>query len=396
MNTKIAAIIGIVLCLNMALPAMVIHNYCEEKEKNIKIESGIFNEDYLFLGHELTFSGHAEDLVFLGNRLTFNGVTKLGLIALCEKLIYSGASGNGIIAGAIDIVNDGAIAGNSYVGCKSFAMSERAVINGNLFVGCAKLALDGKLNGDLYAAAGEIVINNEIRGNVTAYGGRIVIGKKGKINGNLTYSAKEKLSTEEAARVTGIIKIDESRKGDKDWSAFVKFIKSIKYLICLGLCICCVIVGCLMLFLPVFKKLDAQQSEKTFWNTALWGLIPLLMYPALIVLCCILILTIPFALVLIFAFFPLMAIANVIGTTLVGKYLVTKFKWNVKKRHYQFLIGALAGAIISILPFINFLFMLLIFSLGWGVYLSFLFKKDLTVTESKGLPVAVSDDSSVQ
>jgi hypothetical protein len=65
----------------------------------------------------------------------------------------------------------------------------------------------------------------------------------------------------------------------------------------------------------------------------------------------------------------------------VGKYLASKFKWKVEKRHYQFLIGALAGAIVSMIPFINFLSMLFISSLGLGVVLSFLFNKDLTVAE---------------
>jgi cytoskeletal protein CcmA (bactofilin family) len=282
----------------------------------------------------------------------------------------------------MDIVIDGAITGNSYIGCKSFSMSDRAVVNGNLFVGCAKLAIDGKLNGDLYAGAGEIVINNEIHGNVTAYGGRIVFGKNGKIQGNFTYSAKEKLSAAEAAKVTGAVKIDENHKWGKDWNSFSKFKKrSIGFLIGFGLFLSYVIVGSLLLFIPVFRKLDAEQPGKTFWKTSLWGLVPVLMYPAVIVLCFVLVVTIPLAIMLMLAIIPLFFVANIIGTTLVGKYLVTKFKWNVEKRHYQFLIGILAGAIVSMIPFVNFLGFVFTSALGWGMYISFLFNKDLTCSE---------------
>lgn len=381
MKSKIFMIIVSVLYLNISLSAMVIHNYGCEKEEVIRTESGIFNEDYLFLGHELNFSGEAEDLLFLGKRLTFDGTTKLGLIAVCEKLIYSGMSGNGIIAGGMDVVINGNVKGNSYIGCKSLSITDKAVVNGNLFVGCAKLSLEGSINGDIYIYAGEMVVNNEIHGNVIARGGRIIIGENGKIVGNLNYSAKEKLSDKEIAKVTGTITIDESHKNDKDWADFVKFIKSIRWIICLGLCFSLVVVGCLLLFLPVFRKLDAKQSSKTFWRTALWGLVPVLMYPAIIIMSIILIVTIPFAIVLILAFVPLFFIANIIGTTLIGKYLVTKFKWKVEKRHYQFLIGVLAGTIVCFVPFINFLAMIFTFSLGWGVYLSFLFNKNLTPTE---------------
>jgi hypothetical protein len=382
MKSKIAAIIGFVVCLNMAASAMVIHNYCKDKEECIRTESGIFNEDYLFLGPELNFSGEAEDLVFLGKRLTFTGKTKLGLISLCRNLIYSGTSGNGIIAGGMDIVINGRIANNSYIGCKSFTMSDIAVADGNLFIGCAKLLIDGKINGDLYTGAGEIVINNEIHGNVTAYAGRIIIGKNGKINGNLTYAAKEKLSAGELAKVTGIVKIDENHKWGKGWDSFSKFKKSsIGFLIGLGLFLSYLIIGSLLLFVPVFRKLDVPQSDKTFWKSSLWGLIPVLMYPAVIVLCFALVITIPLAIMLMLACVPLFFVANIIGTTLAGKYLIAKLKWNVVKRHYQFLIGTVAVAIVLMIPFVNFLAFIFIFALGWSVYLSFLFNKDLTIAE---------------
>jgi hypothetical protein len=381
MKSKIFMIIVSVLYLNISLSAMVIHNYGCEKEEVIRTEPGIFNEDYLFLGHELNFSGEAEDLLFLGKRLTFDGTTKLGLIAVCEKLIYSGMSGNGIIAGGMDVVISGNVKGNSYIGCKSLSITDNAVVNGNLFVGCAKLSLDGSINGDLYVYAGEMLVNNEIHGNVIARGGRIIIGEKGKIVGNLNYSAKEKLSDKEIAKVTGTVTIEQQKTGT-NWDSFSKFKKkSIGFLIGFCLFLSYAGVGSVLLFLPVFRKLDSNQSPKAFWRTALWGLIPVLMYPAIIVLSIILIITIPFAIVLLFAFVPLFFTANIIGTTLIGKYLITKFKWKIEKRHYQFLIGVLAGAVVCLIPYINFLAMIFTSTLGCGVYLSFLFNKDLTATE---------------
>ena len=248
MKTRFTPAVGIVLLLNMALSAMVIHNYACAKDDGIRTESGVFNEDYLFLGNELKFSGEAEDLVFLGKRLTFSGETKLGLISLCERLIYTGTSGNGIIAGAMDILLDGTVNSNSFIGCKNFTLGDMAVVNGNLFIGCARLIINGKLNGDLYTGAGEVVINSEIQGNVTAYGGRVTIGDKGKINGNLVYSAKEKLSEQELARVAGTVKInDRIRCKKEDWTSFRKYSKSIGFLIGLGLFISFVVVGSLLL-----------------------------------------------------------------------------------------------------------------------------------------------------
>ena len=379
MKTKIAMLLGIVLFANMTLQAMVIHNYRCEKGKAIKTESGIFNEDYLFLGHELNFSGEAEDLVFLGMDLTFDGKTKLGLIAFCENLIYSGMSGNGIITGAKDVVINGKITGNSYIGCKSITLSDEATVDGALFVGCAKIVINGTLNGDLYVYGSEIVINNEVHGNVSARGGRLVISDKGKINGNLNYSTKESLNDRYLTKITGTIKNDKNEKCDRGWESLSKSKKqSIGFLIGFGIFLSYLVVCYLLLFLPSFKKLDAPQSAKSFWKTALWGLVPMLMYPAIIILSIILIITIPFAIVLLFAIVPLFFIASIIGTTLIGKYLITKFKWKIEKRHYQFLIGALIVAAICLIPYINFLVMIFTTAVGWGVYLSFLFNINFT------------------
>ena len=115
--TKLFVVIGTLVLFSHSLTAMVIHNDGhEKKDAQIRSESGIFNEDYLFLGYELNFSGAAEDLIFIGKGLSFSGSTKLGLISLGEKLFYSGTSGNGIIAGGMNILIEGAITGNSFVG----------------------------------------------------------------------------------------------------------------------------------------------------------------------------------------------------------------------------------------------------------------------------------------
>lgn len=383
MRTKFITIVTMILCINSAVfSSMVIHNYCTDNEDSIRTDNGIYNEDYLFLGNELRFSGEAQDLVFLGKRLNFDGTTKLGLIALGEKILYNGKSGNGVITASMNIVIDGTITGNNYVACKMFTMNPSSSINGNLFIGSAKTIIDGTLNGDLYAGTGELVINNVIHGNVTAYTGRITFGKEGKITGNLKYSANEKLNEKDLSKISGTVTIDERHNKHKEkWNSFVKFMHTIGIFISIGLCLSFVVIGILLLFLPVFQRLDAKQSERSFWTTALWGLIPMLMYPAVIVLCFILIITIPFALVLIFAFFPLLFIAYLIGTTLFGKYLATKFKWNIEKRQYQFIIGALAGFLLSLIPFLNFLAFIFISALGWGTYVSVLFNKNLSVTE---------------
>jgi hypothetical protein len=109
------------------------------------------------------------------------------------------------------------------------------------------------------------------------------------------------------------------------------------------------------------------------------------MYPGVIVLSFVLVVTIPFGIVLLLAAAPLLYGAWLIGATLLGKYLCTALHWNIHKRHYQFLIGLVAAGLIGAIPYVNFLGFLLFAALGWGVYLSFLFdKRDFLGWEQSG------------
>ncbi len=366
MRINLGIIMGFVFLLNMSLPAMVIHNYCSNKGDVTKNEPGKFNEDYLFLGYKLDFTG----------------ATRLGLIALCEKLDFSGTVGNGLIGAGADLRIKGNITGNNYLACKTLLINDSARVNGNVFAACAKMIVDGKIEGDLDAATGELVINNEIKGNVSAYSGRIVIGEKGRIDGNLYYSSKEKLTENELKRVSGTVTVDKKRtSGEKSKSAGKGKNGSIGFFVGFAFFISYVIISSLLLFLPVFKKLEHQQSDREFWTTSLYGLIPVFIYPALIVVSFVMVVTIPFGLILILGMIPLFYIANIIGTVLIGKFLIRKLKWNVKRRHLIFLTGAIAGAIISLIPGINFLYLIFTAALGWGMYVSFLFDKKIVMSE---------------
>ncbi len=379
MKNRIFSTILLVFCISLSVYSTIIINQ-SEKEGAIKIETASFEEDYLYLGKALHFSGEAEDLVFLGESLEFNGKTRLGIIGAGKELLLTGNTGNGIIAGCKDMTIEGDIIGTNYIGCKNLLISESARIIGDLFAGCGKLTIDGKIDGDLFIGAGEININNEINGDVKVHGGRIIISENGKINGNLSYVTKEKMTETELSRVSGEVIYDESKKcGDDDvtFGGFVIF----KIIFNLLLLLCFVIVGVIILFLPVFKKIETERTSKTFWHTALWGLIPIVMYPAIIVLSIVMVITIPFAIILILAFFPLFFVTYVIGATMVGQFIAMKFKWNIQKRHYHFLIGALACAILSIIPVIDFITVILLSSLGLGILISFFFNKKLVDSE---------------
>ncbi len=389
MNKRILTSILVVLCLSFVVSAAMVVE-CD-KEGSQKTETGTFNEDYLYLGKSLTFSGTTEDLVFLGESLDFNGKAELGLIGAGKDLHITGDIGNGIIAGGKEIVIDGAVEGTNFMGGKNIHILPNATIKGNLFSGSGEFTADGPITGDVYIGAGKIVVNSIIDGDATIYGGRIIITENGKINGNLKYGTKEKLSDAELARVSGQVTFEKHKEFDELASAPKEFWFAIKSIFHLLMILSFVIIGVILLFLPVFKQIEKERTPKTYLRTGLWGLIPMFMYPALIVCSMVMIVTIPFGITLILAAIPLFFVTYVIGTTMAGQYLCMQFNWKTKKRHYHFLIGAVATTILSIIPVIDFFTFIIISSLGWGMVISGLFNQSFddpepTVIRSEAQP----------
>jgi cytoskeletal protein CcmA (bactofilin family) len=355
--------------------AVVIKNYAEEAEASIKTDNAVYDDDYIFLGNELNFSGKSEDIIFLGKRLTFDGVAKLGLTAAGEHLIINGSTGNGIMAAAVNTVVNGPVSGNNYFAGKSINLSEMSTINGYVFMAGATLTIDGTVNGNVYAATGQMILNGTVNGDVKVYGGRVTLGDKAHINGNLIYGSKENIDESAKSKITGTITHDKKFTCDMDKSAFDKTIKSIGAYFKVALYISFAMLGLLILLLPSFRYLDNKQSQQQFWNTFVWGIIPLLMYPAIIILSFVLIFSIPLGVMFILGLIPLLFFTNVIGATLIGKQLTSLLKWNIIKRHYQFLIGMAVICIVSIIPVLDFISFLFVTACGLGIFVKFLFDK---------------------
>lgn len=331
-------------------------------------------DDYIFLGNSLDFSGEAEDLYYIGKSLDFTGQTRLGMIALGESIRMNGTTNNGIIGGGGEIVINGKVKGTSFLAAEKLSIRDQAVVDGDLFLGSGLLTVNGIINGNVYIGAGDITISGVINGNVRVHGGRIKFNPEGRINGDLTYSTREKLPEEEKAKVSGTVTYKKQKDMDGFFDGSGEFFKFIGFIFKMLMSISFIIGGSLILFLPICKSLESNPHMKNFWQTALWGLIPIFMYPAVFLILFLLGFTIPLALILALAYIPLFFVAKVVGATMVGEFIAKKLNWSLRKRHYHFLVGAALFAILTQIPVVDFFSMLLYSSLGWGLFIAGFFK----------------------
>ncbi len=346
------------------------------KNKANLVETQQYNEDYMFIGHDLEFKGEANDLYFIGKEINLSGNLSLASFLLGRGIYVTGNIGNGIKAVARTITVDGKVKGTNFLGAEKIVFGKDSEINGDTFLGARKVSIVGKMTGDLYAGAGEIAVKNEIRGDVNVYTGQLSIPEQGKIIGNLIYHSDQELNEDEAARVTGEITFERieskrfnSKFGDDNifesiW--FTSFIK-ISFILC----------GLLLLLFPATKMLDKRFNHNEIISYSLWGLIPILAYPSVIVISIFLIITLPLTAVLLFAFMPLVFITKVLGITMIGSLIAEKVNFKINSRYLFFLISTVFYSLLSFIPIIGVLLLIFVSSIGCGLILSALFNKKL-------------------
>jgi hypothetical protein len=340
------------------------------------IEVSNFQDDYIYLGERLQFKGETEDLFFAGEEFDFTGISKSGIFAVGRNLDFAGNIGNGLVAAGRIINISSSINSTNMLAAEKIIINPNSQIHGDSFMAGRIVKIDGEMEGDAYISAAEISINNTIKGDLKVYAGQLKISENGKIIGNLSYESDQELTAAEAARVTGTISFEQS--GDPHFFENVNddyFSKSLlfSFLFKISFVVC----GLLFLLFPITKYLDQSFTHKKLVSNALWGLIPMFIYPTAIVLSIILVITLPLSMVMILGFIPLIFITKAVGVTMIGSFLSNSFNLNTNNRFVYFLIGAFVYSALSFVPYFGFLLLLFVSSIGAGVLMASLIRKQL-------------------
>ena len=363
-------VIGMLIC-NSLFSLQIKTNY-----DALYKEGGVFEDDYIFAGNELIFIGSAMDLFFVGKKMIFEGSTYSGVYAIGETIEINGTIGNDLFSGAGNLEINGKITGTVFMASNNCLLSGDSIIDGNIFIASGTIKLNGTINGDIYIASGVIYIDGTVNGNVKAAAGDIVITEKGKVNGNLEYSTENKLNKNEEQRISGKITYEEYvAHKDLNKAEIFRFFSIVGIIFTILGFLSVLVSGLLLLLLPCLKNFDYAGSHKQFWYYLIWGLIPFFIYPMLVIVSMILVVTIPLGFIILLAGLPLLLVTQIIGITAFGQYLFRLFKWKKTNRFLYFLFGFIFYVLISIIPVINILSVIFFSCIGWGIILEKIFKK---------------------
>lgn len=341
--------------------------YSNEEAGDLVITK-VNGKDYFASGETVSLKGVIDDAYILGEKVYFEGKSTGGINAIAETVALNGIISKNVHSIAKSIKINGSLKDTVFLAAQDIVIGKEAIIDGTLFAGGSVVHIFGTLKNGLVAGAGEVIIDGPITGDVNLKVGKLRITQRGSIKGNLTYAAKSKLSSDELGRISGNVTFNVDDEIDENEMKKFFMIFSVISLVSL------IVAGLLILLLPAVKNIyNKETNSRCIWKTLLWGLIPIFIYPMLVLFT---IPLLPLSVALILGVFPLIGLALALGLTLAGDFLFDKFNWKKQSLALRFLFALLIFALLQLIPFIGQIVTLGIMAMGSGLILSKLFRTE--------------------
>jgi hypothetical protein len=155
--------------LTFATPALAFDGRSGD---NVVIKAGEVIVDDVYVGATtFVLDGTVKgDLIVFAQTITINGTVEGDLIAAGQSVTINGkvTEAARIAGAALQIGKNAIIGGDVVAGSASLETKAGSAIEGELVVGAGQALLDGKVNGDVLAGTGSLELNGEFGGNVKA------------------------------------------------------------------------------------------------------------------------------------------------------------------------------------------------------------------------------------
>ncbi len=255
------------------------------------------NGDAIIAGGEVTVNGPvAQDLLAAGGTVTVNGPVEDDIRAAGGTVTLAGPVGSDVVAagGKVVLTQSASASGDALLTGGEVQLLGR--VRGNLRAGGGTVVVDGIVNGDAEITAEDVTVNGTVRGNAKIHAQRLTVGPQARFEKDLTYVSNQELQFG-SGTVMGAVRY-QARPDDPDArpggaaGAFAGAF-SVFHLLSTAL-----IVLILLLLNRTFLPTAAERLRREpLWN-AFYGLVYLVLTPAVSLLLMITLIGLPLGLAL--------------------------------------------------------------------------------------------------
>lgn len=322
------------------------------------------------IGNILLINGDVQkDLHAGGNVVTVNGNVENSVLAGGSTVNINGDVGGSVHAAGSSIIIDGNISEDLFLAGGNIVISKSASVGGDLFVAAGTVDIQGFVAGEVHVAGGMVTINGKIDGPVVIKAKELIIGESAEIMQGLKYTSLEEAKINDGAKIFGTIDFTQKEVRGADKTHALKILFGIFTVFFLIKLVAMIVAGLVLVYL--FKKITGPvviNSFKKFWSSIGIGFAVLILAPILAILLAVSVIGLWVAGLILVLYLLMIILASVLAGVAFGSWLIKTFG---KNKEYdvgwkQVVYGAIAMAIVCLIPFAGWLVCLGFFLISLG------------------------------
>ncbi len=355
---KIVQVLAIFITLFVVAPATLAATF--RSNDSLTVNENV-NDDAFISGQTIAVRAPIKgELWAFGNNVTISEPVERSIFAAGSQVtVDKGAGYNAFIFGGT-VTLKGTITHDVYIGGNTVVFDPSTEIKGSVWVGGQNVQLDGKITGTVHLSADTVTSKATIGGNIEGDVSALSF-EGGSIGGNLTYRSNSGATGLDKIKVGG--KTERLPVRETSVSAWGRGLG--RLFTSLRLLSTLVAGAALLLLLPrkvrdIDEKLTKGEVIKSWGTFGLYGLVGLIATPIILAFVASTLVGIPLALIGSAIYFILLYGAMVIGTILVGRWLLRLIRSKVINDWLALVIGIIITGIAFSIP-------------GLGTFFSFIF-----------------------
>jgi hypothetical protein len=303
------------------------------------------------------------DLAAAGANVTIAGPVRGYLLAAGSNVSINGSVGNDLWAAGANVSVNAPVADNAMLAGRTVILQPQASVKRDASVTGNSVEVLGRVERNLKLAAAEARLASEIGGSVEARVGRLKVMPGAVIHGDMKVYGPNPPEISPEAKVLGRIDYQQEpfqgRWSPISWLGRWAFM----FLALLALGAATIALSTL------WANRIAEKITRKPGPSLLTGLLGMILIPLVCLVLVVTIIGIPLAVVIIALYAVALLLSGVFVSYLVGGWFFHRLKRPGISPYVKLVMGALAVALLASLPWIGWLFQLLILMVGLGALL---------------------------
>jgi hypothetical protein len=354
----------LVECLIMGAPAVASERMAGESVTVPRTRT--VADDLAVAGSNVMVEGRVDgDVMAAGANVTLAGPVRDDVMAAGANVTISGTVGDDLRAAGANVTLSSSVADNAMMAGSSVVLQAGGSVGRDADLAGGTVLVQGKVGRNLSLAAGDARLSGEVGGTVQAHVQHLTLLPGTVVHGDLVVYAPVAPQISPQARVLG--RVDHhptaaraGRKGNASGWWFGWLIQFVWLFV----------IGAAVLALSQrWADRIAETIARQPGASALIGLLALMFVPLFTLVLLITVIGMPLALILMAAFGVAVLLAGAFVAYLVGVWLLTHLGKSHLSPYAQLALGALVVSLLMALPWVGWLFRLIVLVAGLGAFL---------------------------